>query len=176
MDNREKRIAIDPSQRIESDEDARELGRQIAMDAILEMSFADRVRREGKPTPKIVFFQSWKRIIAAAAIIVVTVSTFFYYAANHINVKLRPGWSIAPVGDAKFRVVKDFRIDLDHGELFISPDPDVPDRSPLYIATPNARVKTLQNSSCYVGSHTLQAADEPPTSTCRNSTPKRLTP
>ena len=147
MDNDLPRVPTSPPDSFENDEDAREFGRQLAIDSILgELYTEDSVEQ----TDKVTAFPVWPRI-AAAAVVMLGVMVWKFLPGGGQSA-LAAGWNVEPVGGAEFSIVDPHKIRLERGELLVFSDAGLPLGQPFTVETSNA-VASADGTRFYVGTH-----------------------
>ena len=130
----------------------REHGRQLAMDALLEMAF--RETADTPVAPASASRYSWRLPAIAAALatsLLLALGWLVLPPSADRQAELAAGWRLAPTGRAAYRVVGPARVRLDAGELFVEAV-GTADRPPLVIETPEGTV-TAPGAEFYVGTY-----------------------
>lgn len=179
-DKSPKERGIEPP--LESDESYREYGRQLAMDALLELALRPPEIQPAAARPEPVARphrpQRWTWLAAIAAICVIAAVSPFVFrnpapvgpgqVAQHdvrppppAAVPRRPnvasaielaGWSVEPTGVSVYRIEGANRIHLDRGELHIAPD-QAADRQPLVVETDFGTATADEDAEFLIGTH-----------------------
>lgn len=172
----QERVPTTPPQRFASDEEAREFGRQLAMDALLE-----RALQTAAADSSTVAFPAWRRIpvmITAAAAVLILGAVLLPLVKNDPDgpgpIALATDWQVQPVGAALFSILAPNRVRLEQGELLVFSEETRTDPNPLIIETANAEA-TATGTRFYVGTHTLTNTNNPQTTNTTDSTNTPLT-
>ena len=100
--------------------------------------------------------------VAVAACLIITLSIWIVNTGpttvtppNPPGVTLASGWRINATGDADFKVVNPYLIELNRGEIEVARDDGSESAEPFSIQTAEGKA-TTQNATCFIGSHADQ--------------------
>mgnify|MGYP001824137226 FL=1 len=147
MDNQDR--VQPPEGEFENDEEAREFGRQVAMDSLLSEVLGRRPASEQVPL-KTIRFPLWRKVaFAAAAALVAALVVGKLISPNAPQLE---GWEVVATGNARFEVLGSARLRLESGELRVRSLEGANPAGTLTIETPNATA-TATGTELLIGSH-----------------------